>query len=174
MNQEKTETRTYALNYGVLFGIISVVFSLMLFLLDMHYQNETFQQIVSLIIIIGCIMVSLLAFKKDNDGYINLSEAIKIGLGISLIGAIIGFLYFLILINFLDPDVLEKGYKYQSEIMKMNNPEISQEILETTVEMQRKFSSPGIIFAVVLIFNLFIGFIISLIGGLIIKKSRPE
>ena len=56
----------------------------------------------------------------------------------------------------------------------MNNPELSQEMIDTAIEMQRKFSSPGIIFVFVMIFQLIIGFIISLIGGLIVKKSRPE
>jgi len=69
---------------------------------------------------------------------------------------------------------LEKGFKYQSEIMRMNNPELSQEMIESAIEMQRNFSTPGIIFVFVMIFQLFIGFIISLIGGLIVKKSRPE
>ncbi len=56
----------------------------------------------------------------------------------------------------------------------MNNPELSQEMIESAIEMQRNFSTPGIIFVFVMIFQLFIGFIISLIGGLIVKKSRPE
>ena len=174
MEESKVSIRQYILNYGSLLGIVSIIFSLMLFFLDMHYQNSPFQQIVSFIILSASIIIAFIAYKKDNEGFISLSECFKMGLGISLLGGLIGFLYFLILINFLDPEVLEKGFKYQSEIMRMNNPELSQEMIDTAIEMQRKFSSPGIIFVFVMIFQLFIGFIISLIGGLIVKKSRPE
>ena len=174
MEESKVSIRQYILNYGLLLGIVSIIFSLMLFFLDMHYQNSPFQQVVSFIILSASIIVAFIAFKKDNEGFINLSECFKLGLGISLLGGLIGFLYFIILINFLDPEVLEKGFKHQSEIMRMNNPELSQEMIESAIEMQRNFSTPGIIFVFVMIFQLFIGFIISLIGGLIVKKSRPE
>ena len=39
---------------------------------------------------------------------------------------------------------------------------------------QKKFSRPFIISGFIIIFNLFFGFIISLIVGLIVKKSKPE
>ena len=54
------------------------------------------------------------------------------------------------------------------------NPEMPQEALDTARSMQEKMSSPSILTAVQIIFALFIGFIVSLIGGLIVKKSRPE
>ena len=174
MEENKINIRQYILNFGSLFGIISIVFSLMLFFLDMHYQNNPFQLVISLIIWTTLIIIAFIAFKKDSEGFINLSECFKMGLGISLLGGLIGFLYFLILINFLDPEVLEKGFKYQLEMMRMNNPELSQEMIDSFIETQRKFSTPVYTFAFIMIFQLFVGFIISLIGGLIIKKSRPE
>ncbi len=174
MEEKKISISQYALNYGLLLGAVSIVFSLMLFFLDMHYQNDTFQQVISFIILNASIIIALIAFKKDNEGFISLTECLKIGLGISLIGGIIGFLYFLIVINFLDSEVLEKGIKYQSEIMKMKNPELSQETIDTIFDKQREFSTPGMVFVIVLIVQLFFGFIISLIGGLIVKKSKPE
>ena len=44
----------------------------------------------------------------------------------------------------------------------------------TSSDMQKNFSSPLIRSAFGLIFGLFFGFVVSLIGGLIIKRSRPE
>ena len=101
MEENKVNIRQYILNFGSLLGIVSIVFSLMLFFLNMHYQNSPFQQVVSLIIISASIIIAFIAYKKDNEGFINLSECFKMGLGISLLGGLIGFLYFLILIYVL-------------------------------------------------------------------------
>jgi hypothetical protein len=60
------------------------------------------------------------------------------------------------------------------DTMRAENPEMPQEALDTARSMQEKMSSPLIFSAVQIIFALFFGFIISLIGGLIVKKSRPE
>jgi hypothetical protein len=58
--------------------------------------------------------------------------------------------------------------------MLSSDPEMSVESANKFVDMQRKFSSPLIISAFAIVGSLFIGFVISLIGGLIVKKSRPE
>ena len=70
--------------------------------------------------------------------------------------------------------MMEKVLDLQMEKIRASNPEMSQEGLDTTRSMSEKFSSPLIRSAFQLIFALFIGFIISLIGGLIVKKSRLE
>ncbi|PTL98562.1 MAG: hypothetical protein DA394_08870 [Candidatus Arcticimaribacter sp.] len=55
MEDQNLELKKYILQYGALLGGISVVFGLMLFSLDMHYQNETSTTIVSIAITIGVI-----------------------------------------------------------------------------------------------------------------------
>lgn len=58
--------------------------------------------------------------------------------------------------------------------MRAENPEMTQDQINMARDMAEKFSGPFIRSAFQLIGALFIGFIISLIGGLIVKKSRPE
>jgi hypothetical protein len=76
----------------------------MLFFLDMHYKNDSTAGIVSLIIMIGVLLYSFISFKKQNEGFLSLSEALKIGIGVSLVSALIGIVYTQILVNFLDPE----------------------------------------------------------------------
>ena len=123
---------------------------------------------------IGVLIYAFIQFKKQNEGYLSLSEALKIGLGISLVSALIGVVYTLILTNVLDPDTMQKSLEFTMDKVRAENPEIPQEALDTTRSIQEKMSSPLILAAVQIIFALFFGFIISLIGGLIVKKSRPE
>jgi len=174
MNPKNPSLKSIIITYGLLLGGISVVFQLMLFFLDMHYKNDTTAGIVSLVIMIGIMLYAFLQYRKSNEGFLSLGEALKMGIGIALVSALIGIVYTQILINVLDPDTMQKQMELSMETLKAKNPEIPQEALETARSMQEKMSSPLILTAIQIVFALFFGFIISLIGGLIVKKSRPE
>ena len=174
MVNQNSSLKSNIITYGIILGSISVVFQLMLFFLDMHYKNDSTAGIVALLITSGVLVYSFIVFKKNNEGYMTLSEALKIGLGVSLVSAIIGIIYTQLLVNVLDPDTMQKSLELSIDNMRAQNPEIPQEALETARSIQEKMSSPLIFSAVQIIFSLFFGFIISLIGGLIVKKSRPE
>ena len=172
--EQNSFIKSNIITYGIILGSISIVFQLMLFFLDMHYKNDSTAGILSLLITSGILIYSFIVFKKNNEGYLSLSEALKIGLGISLVSALIGIIYTQLLVNFLDPETMKKSLELSMDTMRAQNPEIPQEALDTARSIQEKMSSPLIFSAVQIIFSLFFGFIISLIGGLIVKKSRPE
>ena len=174
MENQKITTVKTALNFGLILGGISLVYSLMLFFLDMHYQGETATSLIGYILLIGLVLWAIMHFKKNNDGYISLSEALKTGVGTALISAIIVCIYTIVMIQYLDPEFLDKSIEYQKQKMLQENPEISVESVNKMFDMQKEFSGPFIISGFIIIFNLFFGFIISLIVGLIVKKSKPE
>jgi hypothetical protein len=80
----------------------------------------------------------------------------------------------LVLTEVLDPATMQKTLDFQFETMRAENPEMTQDQIDMARDMSQKFSGPLIRSAFQLIGALFFGFIISLIGGLIVKKSRPE
>ena len=174
MNFTSNSSKSTIINFGLILGAISVIFQLMLYFLDMHYKNDSTAGIVSLTIMVGVILYSFIQFKKSNGGFISLSEALKIGLGVSLVSALVGIFYTQILLNILDPDTMKKSLELSLENMRIQNPEMPQDALDTVRSIQEKMSSPIIFSAIQIIFALFFGFIISLIGGLIVKKSKPE
>ena len=174
MENQKITTAKTALNFGLILGGISLVYSLMLFFLDMHYQGETATSLIGYALLIGLVLWAIMHFKKNNDGYISLSEALKTGVGTALISAIIVCIYTIVMIQYLDPEFLDKSIEYQKQKMLQENPEISVESVNKIFDMQKEFSGPFIISGFIIIFNLFFGFIISLIVGLIVKKSKPE
>ena len=174
MNITSNSSKSTIINFGLILGAISVIFQLMLYFFDMHYKNDSTAGIVSLTIMVGVILYSFIQFKKSNEGFISLSEALKIGLGVSLVSALVGIFYTQILLNILDPDTMKKSLELSLENMRIQNPEMPQDALDTVRSIQEKMSSPIIFSAIQIIFALFFGFIISLIGGLIVKKSKPE
>jgi hypothetical protein len=54
-----------------------------------------------------------------------------------------------------------------------SNPNMTDEQMDMAISIQEKMMSPGILFAISIISTLFIGFIISLIAGLIMKVNKP-
>lgn len=174
MENQKITTAKTALNFGLILGGISLVYSLMLFFLDMHFQGETATSLIGYALLIGIVLWAIMHFKKNNDDYISLSEALKTGVGTALISAIIVCIYTIVMIQYLDPEFLDKSIEYQKQKMLQENPEISVESVNKMFDMQKEFSGPFIISGFIIIFNLFFGFIISLIVGLIVKKSKPE
>lgn len=173
MDQSLT-TGKAALIYGGLLGASSTVFGFMLYFLDMHYQQSTIQTVVSIGLMIGFTIWGMVAFRQSNDGYISLSEALKIGMGVSLISGIIGIAMSLLVTEVLDPNTMEKAMDIAFEKVRIDNPELTEEQISASREMQERFSTPVIRSTFLIIWTLFIGFIISLIGGLVVKKSQPE
>ena len=174
MEDQNLELKKYILQYGALLGGISVVFGLMLFSLDMHYQNDKSATIVSILITIGVIAFAQYSYRKDNEGFLSLSQGIKMGLGMAAISGLVNIVYFLVLSNVLDPEMMNKALEMGMNEFLDQNPEASQDMINQVESMQEKFSGPVSTSSFIIILSLFSGLIISLITGLIFSKSRPE
>ena len=138
MDLSTSTIKSTIISFGLLLGAISVNFQLMLYVLDMHYKNDSTAGIVSLIIMIGVISYSFIQFKKSNEGFISLSDSLKIGMGSSLVSAIVGIIYTQILINFIDPETLTKSLELSMETIRIQNPELPHVALETARSIQKK------------------------------------
>jgi DNA-binding transcriptional regulator of glucitol operon len=173
MEQNQPKTAKYALNFGVLLGVVSIVFAFMLYSLDMHYQGGFAVIAVSLIITIVFIVIGMIQFKKANNGFMSFGQALKIGIGISLIGGIMAALFNQVIINFIDPDTMTKAFEFQREQL-LAAGQLTAEQIDAQMEMGKSFATPAMQIAFGLLGSLFFGFILSLIPGLILKNSKPE
>ena len=174
MEDQNLELEKYISQYGALLGGISVVFGLMLFSMDMHYQNETSTTIVSLVLTLGVIVFAQYSYRKDNEDFMSLSQGIKMGLGMGAVSGLINVAYFLVLSNVLDPEMMNKALEMGMNQFLDQNPEASQDMINQVESMQEKFSGPIISSSFLIIASLLTSFVISLITGLILKRNRPE
>ncbi len=174
MEENQPKTGKFALNFGVLLAVISITFALMLYFMDMHYERSWGLSIVNGIIMIAVIAFGIFQFKKAGDGYLTLTEALKVGLGIALIAGILGVLYQFVFTNYIEPDFMANTMEMQQREMIAKNPNLTQEQLDNAKEMMQTFSNPALGAAIGIVISLFFGFIISLFSGLIMKKQKPE
>ncbi len=108
MEENQPKTGKYSLNFGLILGLISVVFGLMLFFMDAHYSQDSANTVIGLVITTAVILWGIYSFRKANDGFLTLGQALKLGAGIGLVAGIVWVIYVLILSNFLDPAFASK------------------------------------------------------------------
>jgi uncharacterized membrane protein len=174
MSDQKSILKSTILQYGLIYGGISVAFAIMLFIMDMHYQGGSLQNWAGLLIMVGSITFAQIAYRKQNDGYLNLSEAIKVGLGVTVVGILIALVYGWFQAIVLDPNQIEKATEFALNQAIDQNPEMTDEMIAVTKEWIEWGTSPAISTAFAFGFGLLFGGIFSLVTGLIVKKSRPN
>ena len=174
MENQKSTTKQVMLNYGLILGIASVILSVAIYAMGKIYEQGWEMALIGFAIMAVIIFMGLKNFKQGNNDALSLGQALKIGLGIALVGGIISVAYNQIFINFIEPDYIENMMRIGEQTMLEQNPNMSDEQLEVAKGMQEKMSSPLIGAAMGIIASLFFGFIISLIEGLILKKSNEE
>ena len=170
MEEIEPKTGKFALNYGLLTGLVGVVFAVMLLVLEMHYEQGTAIQITQTLILAGGIIFAIIQFKKAGGGFLSLSNALKVGAGVALIAAIVGLLYFFILSNVIEPGYMDKVYEIGKIKAMADNPSLTEEQINQGIEMNKSFA--WISYPILIIINVLIGLIIGLITGLILKKEE--
>ncbi|MET1259768.1 MAG: DUF4199 domain-containing protein [Flavobacteriaceae bacterium] len=167
------KTGKFSLNYGALLGLVGIVFGFMLYSADMHYEQGWEINAINLVIMAGIIIFGIAQFRKANAGYLTLGQAMKVGLGIALVGFVIGIIYQMIFINVIEPEFMDNMMEIRKAEMIAQNPNMTQEQVDNATEMMKKFSGPGMMIAFGALASIFFGAIFSLIGGLILKKAQP-
>ena len=141
MEENQPKTGKFALNYGLLLGGVSAIFVFILYTMDMHYQGGFSVMIVSMLLSLAAIILGLVQFKKANGGFMTFGQALKIGVGICLIGGIVSILFNQILINVIDPETMTKGMEYaRAQLQESTN--LTSDQIDAQLEMQKKFSTP--------------------------------
>jgi len=172
-NQTKTtSSKQIMLNYGLILGFVSILISVTNYAFGNIYKPHWSVSTLGILIILVAIFLGLKQFKQNNGGFLSLSQSFKIGLGITLIAAIISIIYIIIFAKFIEPNYISNVAEFQKNKMLETNPNVSDEVLEKVVEGTKKYFYVFTI-GIIVIANLFLGFIISLISGLIMKKT-PE
>ena len=174
MKNQKDTIKKIAINFGIIWWLLSIVLSVIAYVTDNHIERPMWLTIAGLAIMVGIIVYGLKAFKLENEGYLSVSESLKIGLAISLIAAIITAIYNYIFITVIEPDYVIQMLEFSTEQMVIQNPDMTQEQMDMATGITEKMMTPTIMTAMGITVPLFLGFITSLICGLILKVNRPE
>lgn len=169
---EETDIKTGKIGwtYGLIAGLISVVFGLILYFMDMSMIaiKNPMIQVIGLLIMIVVMILGVIQYKKANAGYISISQALKVATAIGLVSGIISIVYGLIM-GMVDPGLTEEVSEYFKQQALVQNPNITDEQWETGMKIQTYIG-----YAASIILPVIIGLVVGAITGAIVQNKRPE
>lgn len=172
MEENKPKTGKFALNYGALLGGISVIFILMLYSMDMHYQGGAMVIGVSVVLSLVIVVLGMIQFKKANNGFMSFGQGLKVGVGISLVAGIIGIAMNQLMQGVIDPEMMNKAMEFQKGTMLEAG--MTSDQIDAQLEMGKTFQTPLMQILFGLLFSVVFGFLYSLIPALILKKTETN
>lgn len=160
------------LTYGLYLGFATVFVAVVNFAFGNIYKPHWSISLLNFLLSVLFIVLGIKSFKALNNGFLKLGEAIKVGLGISLISGLISIIYYFILTKVIEPNYQENMRGYLEKMYMEQFPDMDEAMIDSAVNMATKFTSPVMMIAFIIIFSLFLGLIISLIAGAIMKKEE--
>lgn len=177
METKNVNFLSIALRNGILLGLASVAFTVLLYVTDFLYTDNTLLAIITWLINIAIsvvfIVMAVEQYKKANEGFLSIGKAIKVGVLVAVIAGVIGAIYQVIYATIIDPDyydkVVEVAMKKMSAMANFNEEQLE----EFQDKMYANKPSIASSFSLSIVFSAIGGLIISAIVGAIKKKERP-
>jgi 4-hydroxybenzoate polyprenyltransferase len=168
--QGKVTPAKFATNYGIMLGGLMIVIAIVMYFTGMLLEGVQWPMILFYIAFPSTIFYVINKYKKTNANQLSLSEALKTGIVVAIISAIVYAIYTMIFNYIIDPEFIGEILKITEEKL-LENPDIPAEIAEKQMEWVTMFTNPivGSVFWIAL--SLFFGLIYSLISGLIMKTA---
>jgi Protein of unknown function (DUF4199) len=176
MESKKTLIKKSSINNGLIFGLVLITFYIIGFVLNIDpNQNKLFGTINSIISYfiapIYLIYLSINGFKKLNNNFLTLTDGIKIGIIVCLVGSIV-FSLFNIVFDIIFPEYNIEMLNYVKNNIKNENPNIRKDELEFSLKIVKIMMNPIVLLPFLAMLYTFIGFIYGLIMGAIFKNEQ--
>ena len=105
METQKASVKKIAYNYGVYLALISIIVLVIKYISNLDESWVLWA--ISTLTIISIFVYGIKSFKKENENYISIMEALKVGLAIAAIGGVISAIYTFIHYSFIYPEYIE-------------------------------------------------------------------
>ena len=163
------------LRYGV-YGAITIMALFMASLYAGEGLDYTTQEVIgyaSMLISLSFVFFGIKHFRdRVNNGVVSLGKAIVIGLVISLITALAFGILDFVYVKYLNPGFMEEYYTNNLAQLQESLPAAEFEVKKAELESQKElFMNPVMSFVLMSMTVLVIGFVVSLISGLILQRK---
>ena len=170
MENQKPTAGKFALNYGVILGVLMIAIGVVTYVTGMALEGKQWPNIIYYISFPVVIMYAISQYKKANANTLSLGDAIKVGLSIAVISAIVYLIYGLLFNYVIDPEFMGQMMEVQRDKL-LENPNMTPEAVGQSMKMMEMMFNPFIGSAFWVAMSAFFGLIYSIIGGLVMKTK---
>lgn len=165
MEHKGISIKQIIIKYGLLLTILNFVIFGISYVIDNYIDPPWWISLLGVVITIIVLVYGFKAYKYRNNDFMSYGKALKIGLGISLITGVIMGVFRYLFITVIEPDFVRETV----ELFKVHHPDVLMNIEEGKGMMQASVMS-----IIEFLSTSFLGLFITLIVGLIIKKSKVD
>jgi hypothetical protein len=169
METQKCSLLKSSMNYGLITGLIVIVYSLILYFTGLHL-NQTMGYL-TIAIIAVCIYFCSKQYRDTiNNGAITFGQAFSLGILIGIFTAILLSFFTFLELTFIDPTIVDKQLEIMQE--KLLTKGLSEDQVEQAIIMSKKWMTPGKMFIMSILTFAFYSAIISLVTSALLKKDK--
>jgi len=114
-NQEVQNNSTHSIKWGVILGVVGIIFTLSLYLVDITLLTQSWVGIVSIIISIALVFYASIDYRKQLGGFMTFGQAFLHCFVVLAISGLIGVIFQYLLFNVIDPDAAKVMAEAQME-----------------------------------------------------------
>ncbi|MBK8882149.1 MAG: DUF4199 domain-containing protein [Bacteroidales bacterium] len=157
------------LTNGLILGITGIVFTLIVYFLDLTFNKSVGYIFIGVAIIL---LYFFLRSYRDNylHGNITYGQSVGAGVIIYLYYSIISAIFIYILYTVIDTGLTNKMLAFVEEEM-VKSGKVPEGAMETALAFQKKLLVPEIMAPISLVTNMFYGTVISLLVSIFVKKE---
>ncbi len=169
MEAPQKSVGSQALNYGVVTGLVMILYALILYIFDAT-TNQYLGYGSYVILLVGIIIATKFYRDKENGGYLNYSQGIGLGTLMALYASILTGIFTFILYKFIDPQALDPMLQQAKEEMYRRGIEGDQ--LDQSMAITRQFLKPHWMAISGIFYTTIVGLILSLVVSVIFKRTE--
>lgn len=167
-------TGKFSIPYGVVLGLIIAILAAGMYVSGMVDTGEQWPVYIYYLFFPFYIGYSVFEYRKKNNGFLSLKDAMKVGVSVALVGGIVYGIYNLIFMYVLEPGTVDKVLVIAEEKMREQSPTMTDDQVEEALKYVKRFSNPLFASAMYLLLSAVFGFLYGLISGAIFKRETPE
>jgi hypothetical protein len=170
MEENKKSPTQAAMLYGLILGIVVILFSLVMFLLDVDRESP-----INYIVYLFMIIVLYLAMINFRDqqlgGIASYGQMFGLGFKTILFGTIISAIFTYFFVTVIDPGMIDEILMNSEEKMLDNEDLTDEQIDQALLFTERFVANPIAITIWAAAFNLIVGTVLSLIISIFVKRE---
>ncbi len=162
-----------ALTYGMLIGILLIVIQLVFYFAG--GLTSMYSAYISYAVLLGGIILATKAWRDEvRGGFISYGQALGFGTLTIFFASILVGIYIFLFYKFIDPAAMNLLYEAAEQKMIDKNPNITDAELDMALSISQRLMKPGFMTFSTIFNYTFLGFVMSLITSIFMKKKNPE